>query len=264
MFKTITILAAVIFLSACANTSADYYKAIQETSEANSRAYTAKMTALAQLASNGDASAQGAAVMAMALSQPTTIAPQYIESQALSWARVLATPVAAITGLYLQTDLAKHQSDNTARVQLGQQSVQINSDNTNASTILGVSQNLGVMNSNIATITAQSAETIGSLGVAGFNALTQQTQVVSDVATSGLNTANGISTNGLNTANSISTNGLNTIDNITTNSLDAINTSGAQSIELINSNNTGITNVIEQFPTNKVCISDINGAIVCN
>lgn len=247
MARLFFVFCSILVLAGCANTSADYYKAVQEASEANARSYTAKMTALAQMAANGDPSAQGAAVMAMALSQPTTIAPQYIESQALSWARVLATPVAAVTGLYLQTDLAKHQSDNTARVQLGQQSVQINSDNTNSATILGVSQQLSNVNAGIATSVSESANILSNLGVAGFTALSNQ-----------------------------STNAVETVGGVAVSGFDSLNTAGSQTVEAITSTGNAINNSLQTTGTNTIgvmnalpqpslnCTSDGLGNITCN
>ena len=143
MKKLIAAMLGIIVLAGCSNSAGQYYEAMQKTAEANARAHQAKMTALAQMAASGDPSSQGAAVMAMALTQAPIVAPQYVESPALSWARVLAGPTAAVAGLYLQTDLAKHQSDNTAMVQLGQQQVQMNNDSLNSQTVLGIAGSFG-------------------------------------------------------------------------------------------------------------------------
>lgn len=185
MGKVIATLFAALALSACSNGAAQYYEAVQKTAEANARAHQAKMTALASMAASSDASAQGAAVMAMALTQAPVVAPQYVESSALSWARVLAAPTAAVAGLYLQTDLAKHQSDNTARVQLGQQQVQINADNTNADTILGV----GNIFSEVA-ITGGAA--VADVAISGFNALNTAGDQTVGIATVGYQTVEEI------------------------------------------------------------------------
>lgn len=185
MKRLFALLMGFTILTGCSSSTSQYYEAVQKTAEANARAHEAKMTALASMAASSDAGAQGAAVMAMALTQAPVVTPQYIESSALSWARVLSAPTAAVAGLYLQTDLAKHQSDNTARVQLGQQQVQINADNTNADTILGV----GNIFSEVAI---SGGAAVADVAISGFNALNTAGDQTVGIATVGYQTVEEI------------------------------------------------------------------------
>jgi hypothetical protein len=191
MKKIIAAILVSLSLVGCANGAKQYYEAVEKTSRANADIHVAKMNALAVMAQNGDASAQGAAVMAIALSQAPIVQPQYVESAALSWARTLATPAAAVAGLYMQTDLAKTQARYNRDIQFGQQGVQMNQDNVNSSTILGLSSSYG----------AGSEAAFGAitgLATAGFNALNIAGDQTVNVATQSLGTIQTITTNNNN------------------------------------------------------------------
>jgi hypothetical protein len=188
MIKLITAIFVSLTLMGCANGAKQYYEAVEKTSRANADIHVAKMNALALMAQSGDPSAQGAAVMALALSQPQVVQPQYVESSALSWARTLATPAAAVAGLYMQTDLAKTQARYNRDIQFGQQGVQMNQDNVNSSTILGLTTAMG-------TSGGAALDAVTTLGIAGFNALNTAGDQTVSVAGQSLNTIQTITTN---------------------------------------------------------------------
>ena len=118
--KLLFVLTATVLVSACANSGArsDYYLAVQQAAQANASATEARYRALATIANSGDAASKAVATMAIAMSKDATIAPQYIESDALSWAKVLATPVATLGGLWIQSDVAKNSSNNAREIQM--------------------------------------------------------------------------------------------------------------------------------------------------
>lgn len=207
MKKVLAALAVIALVTGCASSSSDYYEAVQKTAEANARAHQAKMTALAQMAASGDPSAQGAAVMAMALTQAPVVTPQYVEPAALSWARVLAGPTAAVAGLYLQTDLAKHQSDNTAMVQMGQQQVQMNSDALNSQTVLGVAGTFG-------DAAAAGGTAVANVATAGFNALNAAGDQTVTVSRVGFETAEQVVGRAFRSVDTSTTTGYQTVEQI--------------------------------------------------
>jgi hypothetical protein len=187
MIKFIAATLMSLTLMGCANGAKQYYEAVEKTARANADVHVAKMNALAVMAQNGDASSQGAAVMAIALSQAPVVQPQYVESAALSWARTLATPAAAVAGLYMQTDLAKTQARYNRDIQFGQQGVQMNQDNVNSSTILGLSTSFG----------AGSEAAFGAitgLATSGFNALNIAGDQTVGIASQSLTTIQAITT----------------------------------------------------------------------
>ena len=114
--------AAAVALVGCSNQAAkDYYEAVSYSSISLSETQVAKAQALAQIAASGDASTQAAAVMALALMPSPVIQPAYIESEALSYTKALAAPVAAIGALWIQSDLSRDLNDSnnkTAQAQI--------------------------------------------------------------------------------------------------------------------------------------------------
>ena len=109
----------------------DYYEAVQVSSIAHSNTQAARYQALSRIASNtngkGDGAAAVAAVMAIALAKQTTIQPAYIESEALSWGKVLAAPIAGITALAIQADVSNNnvkQQNKTARAQINASTIE--------------------------------------------------------------------------------------------------------------------------------------------
>lgn len=164
----------------CSNTQEKYYSAVEKAAIANSEMHKAKMEALTAMANSGDPAAQGAAVMAMALTTAPTVTPAYIESEALSWARVMATPVATVAGLAIQADVAKNASDNNAMVQMANMQSQENIQ-------LG-QQDMLVDALGVSGAGTQAAITgLVTLGESGFDALNIAGDQTSSVARTGLN-----------------------------------------------------------------------------
>tara|TARA_B110000858_G_scaffold53057_1_gene61569 strand:+ start:2516 stop:3160 length:645 start_codon:yes stop_codon:yes gene_type:complete len=120
--KTLMVLFAAVALAGCSNQAAkDYYEAVSYSSISLSETQVAKAQALAEIAASGDASTQAAAVMALALMPSPVIQPAYIESEALSYTKALAAPVAAIGALWIQSDLSRDLNDSnnkTAQAQI--------------------------------------------------------------------------------------------------------------------------------------------------
>ena len=105
-------IASLILLAGCSNQAAkDYYLAVQTTALAQAEAAAARYDALARMSVQGSPESQTAAVMALALYQPQIAQPAFVEDQGLKWASVLAGPVAAVAGVYINSqqavDLAK-------------------------------------------------------------------------------------------------------------------------------------------------------------
>jgi PBP1b-binding outer membrane lipoprotein LpoB len=177
---------AVLFLTGCAsNTAKDYYSAVEKTARANADAHNAKMNALAIMAQNADPSAQGAAVMAIALSQTPTVVPQYVESNALKWASIIVPSVSNLGGLAIQANVAKNASDNSKEIQLATQS-------TNQAIQLGNQQMVsGLINGN--SLAAQgTTDALVTLGVAGINAVNLAGEQTVSVAETGFSTVQNI------------------------------------------------------------------------
>lgn len=197
----------VLALTGCSSGASQYYQAVENTAKANADAHAAKMNALAIMAQSGDPSAQGAAVMAIALSPTPVMSPQYVESAGLSWARTLATPAAAVAGLWLQTDLAKTQSNNNLAAQLGQissqESIQMNAATMQSNTILGITQSSG---SGI----SQSLDVLGNIAVTGFDALNTAGSQTVGIANTGFGAVDQLSTGYNETINTFIVNPLQT------------------------------------------------------
>jgi len=119
-FKALAAVALVGMLSACGANQArdDYYQSVAAAAQAQAAQSEARYRALATVANSGDPGAATAATMAIALTATPTITPQYIESEALSWGKALAMPVATLGGLFIQADVAKNASNNAKDVQL--------------------------------------------------------------------------------------------------------------------------------------------------
>lgn len=99
-------------LSGCSTTSQEaYYASIASTNLALAQQTQARYEALARLSTSIDPATSTAAVMAIALTQNQVATPIPQEDPALKWASVLAGPVAAVAGVYINSqqavDLAK-------------------------------------------------------------------------------------------------------------------------------------------------------------
>lgn len=239
---------ALVFVTGCAGNQAarDYYMAVQTSANAKAQADTARYAALAKMAGNGG-EASVAATMAIALTQPTTIQPQYIEGDALKWASVLAAPVTTLGLGIVQAGVSKNASDNAANVQMAsfasQEAIQ-----------LGQQSMVTGLGSQWATAGMASAD----LAIAGFDALNTAGQQTVDLGVAGLTTADSIAgagfdantniaTAGFNatttvaglgfaTADSIATTGFTTVDSVATTGMEGMATLGLAGM-------TGIENV---------------------
>jgi hypothetical protein len=194
--KLLFVLTATVLVSACANSGArtDYYLAVQQSAQAQAAQSEARYRALATIANSGDAASKAVATMAIAMSKDATIAPQYIESQALSWAKVLATPVATLGGLWIQSDVAKNSSNNARDIQLA-------SFQTNEAIQLGQQNMVSNLGSTWASGAAASGQQLVDLGVAGFGALNTAGDQTVSLGTAGLTTAGDIATVGMDNLN---------------------------------------------------------------
>ena len=264
-------LIAVLFATGCAGNQAarDYYMAVQSSAQAKAQADTARYAALAKMAGNGG-EASVAATMAIALTQPSTITPQYIESDTLKWAQVL-TPGVTTLGLGLvQAGVAKNASNNAAQVQMAsfasQEAIQLGQQNMVSS-----------LGNSWATTAAGSAD----LAVAGFNALNTAGQQTVDLGIAGLNTADSIAGAGFTaneniatagfdatttvaglgfaTADSIATTGFTTVDSVATTGMEGMATLGLAGMTGIeNVGIAGLTNLNEVSQYGMTTISAVS------
>ena len=228
---------ALLLATGCAGNQAarDYYMAVQSSAQAKAQADTARYAALAKMAGNGG-EASVAATMAIALTQPQTITPQYIESETLKWAQVL-TPGVTTLGLGLvQAGVAKNASNNAAQVQMAsfasQEAIQLGQQN---------------MVSNLGQSWATTAAGSADLAVAGFNALNTAGQQTVDLGIAGLNTADSIAGAGFTANENIATAGFNattTVAGLGFATADSIATTGMEGMATLGlAGMTGIENV---------------------
>ena len=300
--KTIfTVLLASSVLVGCASSQSDYYEAIQKTAEANAEASRARYAALATVAQGGDPGAATAAVMAIALTQNAQIQPQYVESTALSWAKVLANPLATIGMASIQAGVAKNASNNAALVQMSNYE-------TNKDVQLGQQSMITGLGSQWSAASGVSSEAVAGLATAGFTALSTASTAgftaLNDTAelgftagttlgTAGLDTSSDIATTGFTTASAVATTGFTTASGLGTAGLAGLNSmsvdynstvsglvtnSNATSTGMVEELNTSINNLIDSPLTNTsttttttntttdntlVCQDDGTGTIVC-
>ena len=126
--KTLGVLLAGGVLIGCSGQHrTDYYEAVALAAEAHSLQNIARTNALAHMASTGDSTTKAAAVMALALMKHETIRPAYIESEALSYTKALAAPIAGVAALVIQADLTNQtnkENNKTARAQISANSAE--------------------------------------------------------------------------------------------------------------------------------------------
>ena len=205
------LLCVLLIMGGCASSNSLYYEAVQKTAEANARAAQAKFDALSQIASSGDGQAASAAVMALALTQTSSVQPIPQKSEAIQWASILASPVTSLGMMWMQADSAKTMARYNAQVDLA--SVQADAQtqqalygsftdissaglaavgNVDYTPFIDGMVNLGTAgldsSANIATLGVNSAVTLGTAGITA-------TQNV------GIAGIEGISTNSLNWLN---------------------------------------------------------------
>ncbi len=209
--KIIAAALAVLVLTGCASSNSLYYEAVQKTAEANAKAAQAKFDALSQIASSGDGQAASAAVMALALTQTSSVQPIPQKSEAIQWASILASPVTSLGMMWMQADSAKTMARYNAQVDLA--SVQADAQTQQAlygsftdisSAGLAAVGNVdytpfidGMVN--LGTAGLDSSENIATLGVNG--AVTLGTAGITSTQNVGIAGIEGISTNSLNWLN---------------------------------------------------------------
>lgn len=229
----------VAFNVGCASASgSEYYEAIRKTAEAQALASEAKYRALAQVAASGDGQAASAAVMAIALSQDKTVAPQYVESSALKWAQVL-TPTVGTLGLGLiQAGVSKNASDNAAKVQMASMA-------SNEAIQLGqqgmVAGMVGDLSTGWADTAAAGGAATAEIAIAGFNALNTAGDQTVTMGVQGLNTAENIATVGMTTLGDVATAGFTQIGDTAETGINATSAVGlAGMTSLVTLGTTGI------------------------
>ena len=201
-------LVAVILVSGCASNKAaqDYYAAVQTAANAKAQTDTARYEALAKMAAAGG-EASVAATMAIALTQPSTITPQYVESSALKWAQVL-TPTIGTLGLgIVQAGVAKNTSNNAAQVQMASMA-------SNQAIQLGQQDMVTNLGGQWASGAAASGQQLVDLGVAGFGALNTAGDQTVALGTAGLNTATTIATAGFTANENIAATGFGAVETV--------------------------------------------------
>ena len=238
--KALTAVTIVGLLSACGANQArdDYYQSVAATAQAQAAQTEARYRALATVANSGDPGAATAATMAIALTSTQTVSPAYIESEALSWGKVLAMPVATLGGLFIQADVAKTASNNSKDVQLASyasnEAIQLGQQNM--VTGLGAQWSAGAN---------ASATAMAELGVAGFTALNTAGDQTVSVAEAGLNTSETISLAGFSTVDSVATTGFTTVSDVAGMGFDAttvVSLAGMSGIEDVAT--AGMTNLV--------------------
>ena len=257
--KTFFVALVAISLTGCASAGADYYQAMERAANANAAASTARYEALAKVAQSNDPGAATAAVMAIALSKDTAVLPQYVESSALKWASVLVPGATTLGGLYLQTDLAKQQSDNSRDIQLA-------SFDANTAVQLGqqgMVTDLGGQWSETATAAATAGgEAAITLGLAGFNALNTAGDQTVSVSTTGMNNLNEMGQYGMTTIGAVATTGLESVTNTAKWGMEGIYLTGSEGMTNLTTLGTTGMALVDSTGTNYASIiSDMQATI---
>lgn len=197
--KTLTVILIMLAVAGCSGQARkDYYEAVAVSSVAHSETQAARYEALSLIAagSGGDAASRTAAVMAIAMLRETTIQPKYVEDEALSWARVLAAPIAGVTALAIQSDTNKNnvkEQNKTARAQI-QASAQEQGallaafsadDGSNATTDLAIAGLVDIAGQGIDASVTTSGNSIDGMETVSVTAITE-TGVIADLAITGV------------------------------------------------------------------------------
>lgn len=213
-------LVATILVTGCASNKAaqDYYAAVQTAANAKAQTDTARYEALAKMAAAGG-EASVAATMAIALTQPSTITPQYVESSSLKWAQIL-TPTIGTLGLgIVQAGVAKNASNNAAQVQMASMA-------SNQAIQLGQQDMITNLGGQWSAGAAASGQQLVDLGIAGFGALNTAGDQTVAIGTAGLNTATTIATAGFTANENIATAGITGVVDAATVGMDNLNEMG--------------------------------------
>jgi hypothetical protein len=238
--KALTAVTLIGLLTACGANQArdDYYQSVAATAQAQAAQTEARYRALATVANSGDPGAATAATMAIALTSTQTVQPAYIESEALSWGKVLAMPVATLGGLFIQADVAKTASNNSKDVQLASYA-------SNEAIQLGQQSMVTGLGAQWAEGAGASATALSELGVAGFNALNTTGDQTVTTAVAGMVGMENVATTGFATVDSVATTGFTTVENVAGQGFDASTTLGVAGMVGIESVATqGMTDLV--------------------
>ena len=238
--KALTAVTLIGLLTACGANQArdDYYQSVAATAQAQAAQTEARYRALATVANSGDPGAATAATMAIALTSTQTVQPAYIESEALSWGKVLAMPVATLGGLFIQADVAKTASNNSKDVQLASYA-------SNEAIQLGQQNMVTGLGAQWAEGAGASATALSELGVAGFNALNTAGDQTVTTAVAGMVGMENVATTGFATVDSVATTGFTTVENVAGQGFDASTTLGVAGMVGIESVATqGMTDLV--------------------
>ena len=216
-------LIAIVLATGCAGNQAArvYYMAVQTSAQAKAQADTARYAALAKMAQGGGESSV-AATMAIALTQPTTITPNYIEDSTLKWAQVLTPGITTLGMGLVQAGVAKNASNNAAQVQMASMA-------SNEAIQLGQQTMVSTMNGQWADGANASSEALTTLGVAGFEALNTAGGQTVSVATAGFDSATTIATAGFD-ATVVGMDNLNEMGQYGMTTVGAVGTAGMQNL----------------------------------
>ncbi len=117
--KLIATLAAALTLTACATGNDAYYAAIAEREKRQAEQELRADTAIAQMASGGDAQAKGMAIMYFAqkasgakANQQAIAAPKSTAEQILPWASLIVPSLTQLYSIQQSTSVQLRQSDN--------------------------------------------------------------------------------------------------------------------------------------------------------
>lgn len=216
LVKVVISLVTVLMVG-CTTTSTEYYEAMRQAAEAQAYVQEQKFKALSQLAQSSDSGAASAAVMAIALTQEQPIVPQFIESDALKWAKVMVPSMTTLGGLWFQTDLAKTQSNNSKDIQLAsfesQKEIQLGTQ----ATYVGLAEQwAGAGQAN--------SQYLLDMGLAGFDALNIAGGQTQDVAIAGFESLEEVSVTGFTQIGTTAVAGFTQLGTVAMDGFDALNT----------------------------------------
>ena len=272
LVKVVISLVTVLMVG-CTTTSTEYYEAMRQAAEAQAYVQEQKFKALSQLAQSSDSGAASAAVMAIALTQEQPIVPQFIESDALKWAQVMVPSMTTLGGLWVQTDLAKTQSNNSKDIQLAsfesQKEIQLGTQ----ATYVGLAEQwAGAGQAN--------SQYLLDMGLAGFDALNIAGGQTQDVAIAGFESLEEVSVTGFTQIGTTAVAGFTQLGTVAMDGFDALNTMStnynttilginddwAAELRILLANpltNTTTTNTTTNNSSNIQC-NIVNNAVVCS
>jgi hypothetical protein len=243
------LLCVLLIMGGCASSNSLYYEAVQKTAEANAKAAQAKFDALSQIASSGDGQAASAAVMALALTQTSSVQPIPQKSEAIQWASILASPVTSLGMMWMQADSAKTMARYNAQVDLA--SVQADAQTQQALygsftdissagfTAVGNVDYTPFVNGMV-TLGSTGMDNLLDMGEAGFDANTA-------IATVGLNSTTQLGVTGmdnLTTLGSAGFTGLIDLGTVGFNSAVTLGTEGYETVLSLDSGNNSLTSSV--------------------